>query len=401
VRYTYLFAAVALLANVAAPGNAYAENAYIVELTGPPVAVRAPSGDKQTHDRTALEDARRSIAREQTSLRPALEAAGARVIASVDTVANALIVRTTPEGAAALGRLPGVRHIHRSVLYKQSLDRAVLLQKVTDAWAQLGGLANAGAGIKIGMIDTGIDIDHPGFSDAGFFAPDGYPIVARDVDVRFTNNKVIVARSYDSSAFPGSPADKKGHGTATAMVAAGVTNTTPRGTITGIAPRAYLGNYKVFPDDLSGAPSELIIQALDDAAKDGMDVVNLSLGLLPAPAIAFDPLVEAIHNASAAGMVVVIAAGNSGPDAHTMESPGTAPDALTVANAANDRVFGTLAAADDGTMYRMFPGNGANSSSGIHAALKDVSRIDGDGLACNDLPGGSLSGVIALILRGT
>lgn len=394
MRFITLAAAI-LLASAAA-----AQEIYIVELTGAPAAVRGGVTSKGIPARAALKHPQQLVAAEQREMRRAVESGGARVLASVDTVSNALIVRMTKERAAAVVHIPGVRHVHAAEVYKPALDHAVVLQKVTDAWARLGGSDNAGPGTKIGIIDTGIDVDHPGFSDAGFSAPAGYPLVDRDVNLRFTNNKIVVARSYDSNALPGSAADKIGHGTAVAMVAAGVTNTTARGTITGIAPKAFLGNYKVFPDGLGGAPTQLIIQALDDAVKDGMDVVNLSLGSFPARVVDRDPLVEAVETATAAGLVVVIAAGNSGPDPNTIESPGTSPDAITVGNAANDRLFGAQATADDGRTYRIYPGNGANSSSPIHGVVVDVAKVDRSGQACSELPAGSLNGVIALILRG-
>jgi minor extracellular serine protease Vpr len=77
-----------------------------------------------------------------------------------------------------------------------------------------------------------------------------------------------------------SPRDRQGHGTAIAMIAAGVQNTGPLGTITGVAPKAFLGNYKVFgsPGVTEYTYRSVWIQALTDAVKDRMDIVTLSLG---------------------------------------------------------------------------------------------------------------------------
>src|SRR5262249_50297387 len=150
-----------------------------------------------------------------------------------------------------LRTIPGVSYVVRVPRIKPDLDRALELQKVTAAWSASGGAANAGAGIKIGIIDSGIDQNHPGFRDSSLSPPPGFP----KGETAYTNSKVIVARSYvrelakGFSADPNetsrpddyTPRDRVGHGTAIAMIAAGVSNTGPAGTIQGVAPKAFLG----------------------------------------------------------------------------------------------------------------------------------------------------------------
>ena len=245
------------------------------------------------------------------------------------------------------------------------LNAAVDLVGVPAAWSAIGGSANAGAGVKIGIIDTGIDQNHPGFKDTGFTAPSGFPTG----DTAYTNNKVIVARSYVSMLVDPdpiystpddlSPRDRQGHGTAIAMIAAGVQNTGPLGTITGVAPKAFLGNYKVF-----GSPGvneytfrSVWIQALTDAVNDHMDIVTLSLGegdpaffgpLDKGTNVCGDPIcdvgAQAVENASSLGTLVVAAAGNGGDigqkgvTRQTVNSPGTAPSAIAVGASANSHL---------------------------------------------------------------
>ncbi|HYI93755.1 MAG TPA: S8 family serine peptidase, partial [Bryobacteraceae bacterium] len=181
----------------------------------------------------------------------------------------------------------------------------------------------------------------------------------------------------------------------------GVRNAGPRATIMGIAPRAYLGSYKVFPDGQDGAPNSAILKAIDDAVADGMDVINLSLGAFPAERLDSDPLVTAVENASRAGVIVVIAAGNDGPGLNTIGSPGTAPSAISVGSSANDRVFASSAWLEGLSPFLALPGDGPRSVNLIRGQLSDVSALDPTGLACGTLPEGSLSGKIVLILRGT
>ena len=96
---------------------------------------------------------------------------------------------------------------------------------------------------------------------------------------RFTNAKVIVAKNYTKLLPDGGDPDandRDGHGTGTSVVAAGGAASTPYGPITGVAPKAYIGNYKVL--DANGGTSDVVAKAIDDAVADGMDVLNISLG---------------------------------------------------------------------------------------------------------------------------
>ena len=359
---------------------------YIVELTGQP-AVQS----KKAASRSAVRS-------EQNRAAAEFESRGIQVLDSVEVVANALVVHASEEQAAELAAMPGVAAVEPVRIYKLLLDRAIVLQKVTGAWALVGGEGNAGTGIKIGIIDTGIDSSHPAFQDASLPAVAGFPKTGNEVDLAYTNNKVIVARSYGNGS--GSARDRKGHGTSVAMIAAGMTNSGPRGAITGIAPKAYLGNYKVFPDDEEGAPTDGILKALDDAVSDGMDVVNLSLGSFPAPRPANDILVRAVDRAAAAGVVVSVAAGNEGPDSGTIGTPATSSSVIAVGNSANDRIFASSVKLGDADAIIAIAGSGRNPETPVTAPIFDIARLDPSSLACQSLPAGSLRGSIAVILRG-
>src|SRR5207237_10790757 len=108
--------------------------------------------------------------------------------------------------------------------------------------------------------------------------------------------------------------------------------------MSGIAPGAWLGNYNVFPGAVDNARSEDILNAVDAAIADGMDVLNLSLG--GGYHVNNDMLANGLDNAVDAGVVVAGAAGNSGPGAGTLESPGRARKVITVGASTNQHFVG-------------------------------------------------------------
>jgi subtilisin family serine protease len=353
----------------------------------------------------AARQRRVQIREEQRPVRTRLEAAEAKILGSLDSVVNAFIVDIPDEKAAQLASIPGVARVHPVRRFKPLLDQALPLHRIPEAWQQVG-LANAGLGMKIGIIDTGIDADHAGFQDASLPIPSGFPRANTDSDLIFTNHKVIVARSYpdlyDTPDPDPSARDHVGHGTATAMAAAGVASTGPLAAISGVAPRAYLGSYKVFgsPGVNDSATDASILKAIDDAVADGMDVISMSLGTLEATRLDDDIEVAALERAAALGIVIVVAAGNDGPEPNTIGSPGTAPSVITVGATKNGRVFGASAAVAGADPVLAVPGSGFNSAAPISGPLASVAGIDQDGLACLPLPTGSLTGRIAFILRG-
>jgi minor extracellular serine protease Vpr len=398
-RLLTILVAVPLFAASLVPSR-YVPNRYIVELSEEPVVAHAV----RTRDHGPSQ--RAIVRRQQASARTAIEALRGQVMGAVENVTNALLVRIPDAQAAPLAALPGVRRVYPVRQFHLVLDHALPLVHAPDAWSQVG-IANAGAGIKIAFIDTGIDIGHPGFNDAGFTAPPGFPLADSVADVAFTNNKVIVARSY-ASLFEASDPDPSardhvGHGTGTAMTAAGVMNAGPLATIGGVAPQAYLGSYKVFgtPGVNDSAPEDAILQAIDDAVADGMDVINLSLGTDYAILLSQDVEVQALQQAVAAGVIVVASAGNNGPDPQTVSSPADAPSVIAVGASNNDRFFAGSVATTGGQTLEAVPGTGGNSATPITAPLVDVANLDVTGLACGTLPPNSLVGSLVLIFRGT
>jgi subtilisin family serine protease len=234
-----------------------------------------------------------------------------------------------------LARVRGVAQVWPSVSYRASLDRTPQLIGAPSLWGPT--LATAGQGTKIGIIDDGIDQNHPFFNPGGFAYPPGFP----KGQVAFTTPKVIVARAfppprstYANANLPFDP-ELSDHGLHVAGIAAGNNGTTTRSGVrlSGIAPRAYLGNYKAMttPSEfgLNGNSPELAA-AVEAAVKDGMDVVNLSLGE-PEVEPTRDLLVTALNAAADAGVVSAVAASNDLAEfgVGSIASPGSAANAIT------------------------------------------------------------------------
>lgn len=353
--------------------------------------------------REAAGDRRARIMTEQSALRQAVRAIDGEVISSVQTVANALVVRIPDSSAGDLERLPGVARVHPVREAKLELDQALPLHRVPEAWTRMGGAARAGAGVKIGFIDTGIETSHPAFDDPTLIAPEGFPKTRARSDESALNNKIIVVRNYESmidSTVEPDPKDHNGHGTAVAMVAAGMPVSGPFGAMSGVAPKAYIGVYKVFPGANGGTRGDVILKALDDAVADGMDIINISLGVQPAQRPEDDILVGAVDRASAGGVIVTKSAGNSGPTPSTLTSPASASSGITVGAQWNQRGFAGPAAVVEDKSYSAEPGSGPNSKDPIEAPLLDVAKLDESGQACGALAEDGLRGKIAFIIRG-
>jgi minor extracellular serine protease Vpr len=373
------------------------------------------------------------LARLQASAAVALAGAipQARVGRRLRVVLDALTVRVPVRQLPKLYRLGFVRKVYPSARFTLSLDDSLSLIGVP-AFANATGAH--GEGVKIGVVDDGVDQTSAFLDPKGFSYPPGFP----RGQTRFTTPKVIVARSYPG---PGSgkagtlPLDRKAsfHGTLVAGIAAGDAGTTaPPGpdhpevkNLSGVAPRAWLGSYRVFnaPTPVgNSAFTPQIVAAFEDAVVDGMDVINFSGGG-PMLDPANDALVEAVRNVAAAGVVPVISAGNDRDDfgLGSVGAPGTAPDAISVAAVSNAHVFApTLTVFVPAGLERIpvnaGPSKRAAAWATVDQKLVDVGTIVGtdgkpvDRRLCgpasdleapvSTLPPGSLAGSIALVSRG-
>ena len=301
-----------------------ASTEVVVLLDAPPLA-RSPRSDA-------------TIAREQTAFRRALaeRVPTAEIGWRYRLVANGFSVSLPSADVPRLSGLPGVRDVLPAGTYAPQLTASPQQIGAPALWGQ--ALDTAGQGVKIGIIDSGIDPAHPFFAPAGYTMPSGFPKGQQ----RFTTAKIIVARvfapkgSTAPSARVAFSSDDSSHGTHVAGIAAGNADTNAEGRrVSGVAPRAYLGNYKVFVQTNTGlspnANSPAIAAAIEAAVADGMDVINFSGGE-PEIEPTHDIVALALDAAAAAGVVPVVAAGNDYNDlgAGSVSSPANATRAIAV-----------------------------------------------------------------------
>jgi subtilisin family serine protease len=326
---------------------------------------------------------------------------GASVRWRYQVVLDGLAVVAPESAAARIAAIPGVARVYPSVRYQHALFRSPQTIGAPQVWGPT--LANAGQGVKIGIIDDGVDQAHPFFSPTGFTMPPGFP----KGQTAYTSAKVIVARSfpppglkYRYAKLPFDPVESE-HGTHVAGIAAGDYGTLADDgqrtyTVSGIAPRAYIGNYRIGTIPTNGygldGNSPEIAAAIEQAVKDGMDVINISYGE-PEITPSRDVVVQAINGAAAAGVVPVISAGNDF-DAlgfGTIGSPASAAKAITVAAASKGGTIARFSSAGP-TPYSLMlkpdvsaPGVSILSSVPAHDGLWDY--FDGTSMASPHVAG--------------
>ena len=339
----------------------------IVVLKGDPLstysATKPARGKKIDFNSNAVNSYRAQLSAERNNFKQWLHAYApkAKITSEYDISLNAVAVQLNGTSLDLIASAPMVQQAQYNALYNPDLSQSYKIINASGAWTASGGRSNGGAGIKIGDIDTGIDNNHPFFDPTGFSYPAGFPKCdaanskthTPDHNCNYVSPKVIVAKVFfNKAAVRGLDAQAvQDHGSHTAGIAAGVTGKTATvsgvniSDLSGVAPGAWLGNYNVFPGNVSNARSEDILNAVDAAVGDGMDVLNLSLGGSPGKsdpgtASGNDVLSIGLNNAVDAGVVVAVAAGNSGPGAETVESPGRAAKVITAGASTNQHFIG-------------------------------------------------------------
>ena len=346
-----------------------------------------------------------------------------------DTAFNGVTLEVRRDQIEALRRLPHVASVSETVKLEPELDESRNLLGLQTFWSSLpSSPLGSGAGLRLALIDSGTNAQHPFFNDSGFTPPAGYPKSQRasggvrtDMPLAtYTNNKVIVANVYP---YPGNTtATPWGSGSLHATHVAGImagrngTYTYTSGPATfslqfsGMAPGAYIMSYR-----LDGDTAEFLA-AIEDVVADQADAVNISLGhsrwLTTDPAN--DPIRAALDGAVDAGTIVAASSGNAGANGDTSIT-GTfklSPKVITVANSTHARVFShPVSVTGPGTVpaaLRGRPGVPAGAPAPPIAstvsgefAVAPGGTAGSAGLACAPLDPATFGGKIAVVGRGT
>jgi uncharacterized repeat protein (TIGR01451 family) len=393
------------------------------------------------------------VAAQQEGVMAALSspAIGAIEIYRVSKALNAIAVAVRPEALPQIARISGVRSVRPLVLEYPSNSTSVPFLGVPKVWENTLGLpfAATGDGISIGIIDTGIDYQHPHFGGTGILADyqnnDRTALETGEANVEFPTAKVVGGFDFAGDAYNGGvatpdpdPMDCNGHGSHVAGTAGGFgvvdsTDTTfpgpydtavPFGTLSvgpGTAPEADLYALRVFG---CGGGTNLTVQAIewsmdpnDDADfSDHLDVINMSLG--SANGSVSSPTAQASENAALIGVIVVTSAGNSADTYFIIGSPGVAGRAIAVANVGDSGVGGSVLQVNSppgiAGNYPALPANFANNppppppapngQTGSVVLVDDGSTAGGgtvnDGCETPFANAAAVAGNIALIDRG-
>lgn len=358
-----------------------ASGVWIVQLTGPATTDGASEA---------------TVVQQQNAFRAAAARAGISYVEnySYRTLANGLSITTAD--IDKVSRLAGVRAVFPAeevtlspIVSNDGMDLAGALETTGAAMAQTLGFN--GAGIKIAIIDSGVDYVHPdlgGCFGAGCKVTKGYDYVGD----AFTGSNTPVP-DPDPRDVCG------GHGTHVAGIAA-ASAASPSG-VTGVAPAAELFAYRVF-GCTGSARTDMIAAAMERAYADGANVINMSLG-------SSRNWPFGLHSVMATklaqlGVVTVASAGNdAGGGTFVAGSPGAGVDIISVASFENEKLtlpYFTVTSDDLKIGYQRATGSPAIPTSGSYPLVRTGTSASADD-ACAALPAGSLTGSVALIRRGT
>lgn len=353
-------------------------------------------------------------------------ATGLKVQEAYSTAYGGVSATVPANQIGGLLKAKGVIAVQADTL-EQPLDDNTSFIGATAVWPSLGGSANAGSNVIVGVIDTGVWPEHPMLAPGSLGAPagglrgcefgDGTDVANLGPTFQ-CNNKLIGAYAFTATYMANtgagadefcdpvtkvcSPRDPEGHGTHTTTTAAGdcvdsaVLYGVDRGPICGVAPGARVIQYRVCL--AAGCYGSDSVAAIEQAILDGVDVINFSIsgGANPYTDAVELTFLDAVH----AGISVNASAGNAGPGAGTSDHGG--PWVTTVGASTGPRAFtSTLHLTADGGAS--FDVSGVTLTNGITSPTPVVTAAAppyNDPLCLNPLAAGSATGMVVVCMRG-
>jgi subtilisin family serine protease len=404
-------------------------------LSGPSVADMQESAARK-FTRAEKDAVKAQRIAEQRGPSASIAAAGGRVLGSFQSALNGIKVRIPRNQLDSLRKVPGVVDVRPVAKYTH--DNFIGVQRIQAPFAWAGVAGVHGEGVKIAIIDTGIDYTHANFggpgtvdafntafatntqpADPALFGPDaprvkgGTDLVGDDYDAGGTGDALIPVPDPN-------PLDCNGHGSHVAGTAAGygvladgstyhgpydqLTHSTHAFAIgPGVAPLADIYAVRVF--GCSGS-TDVIAEALEWAVDNDMDVVNMSLGAAFGTPDSADAI--ASDNATKAGVTVVAAAGNDSNFRYIISSPGSSTKAIAAAATSTPATLRTAnlalpaAGTDPAKTVVALNSNGAAFTSGQSLSVLVLRTGTAVSLGCDpaEFVAQGAAGKIVVVQRG-
>ena len=374
----------------------------MVELTGDPVAVVQANTDGVL-SAARVSQIRSGLKKSQDRVKAQIKTRGGKVLSQMQSAYNGMRVTMPRSQVRAVSQLDGVKAVTAAPIHTIDNVVSVPFLGVPKVWKNTGYL---GQGVKVAIIDTGIDYTHADFGGAGTVAAFNAAKALNTFSgtARVKGGYDFAGDDYDASV-PGSvpvpdanPLDCNGHGSHVAgttggggVKADGTPYTGPynKSIYTpdafkvgpGVAPKVDLYALKVFGCNGS---TDVVTEAIDWAVAHKMDVINMSLGSSYGGANDSDSI--AAQNATAAGVVVVASAGNSGPNPYITGSPAAGRGVISVAAVDSTASFAGAKLTFDGKTMDAINANGAALPPGPYEIVyvsDDPSTGENESLGCS------------------
>ena len=379
--------------DLAIPSDATGLVNVMVELEQDPVAV-VEAQTAGTLEEAQKNEIKSQIESAQSTVAVAIEGKGGTVINQLQSAYNGIRISIDASELPALREMPGVKGVHVLRTVERNNASSVPAIGTPGAWQGAGDTGYTGKGVKVAIIDTGVDYTHATFGGQG--TPEAFAAATEATDPssfygpRFKGGIDLAGEGYIPGAIDPVPdknpidCESAGHGTHVAGTAVGSgvlsdgsTYAGPYDSSTynngfkvgpGVAPEADIYAVKIF--GCNGLGTDLLVDGIDWAVENGMDVVNLSVG--SAFGRADEPDSVAAANAVAAGVVLSVSAGNEGGQPYLVNAPGVGNGAISVA--ATD---GPTQADNSSVPYTDFSSAGPRSGD---SALKPSVSAPGAGI---------------------